>query len=149
MARQLSEQDRDFIMQARPMGLAEVKMSQMARDYASRAEVRKFAERMLKDHGDANKQLLQIMRKIDIDAPDQPDEEHRELMEELYELEGEEFDKEYVRTQLSDHEHHLELYEREAQQGQDPEMKKFAQGCVPILQSHLQEVKALASTLRA
>ncbi len=147
MARQLSEQDRDFILQARPMGIAEVKMSQMARDYAMRSEVRNFAERMIKDHGESNKQLMQILRKTDLDAPDEPDEEHQQLMDQLYELEGEEFDKEYVRTQVKDHEHHLDLYEREARQGQDPDVKEFAKGCMPVLKQHLDQVKGLASDL--
>jgi putative membrane protein len=148
MARQLSEQDRNFILEARPMGLAEVKMSQLARDYALRSEVRKFAERMIKEHGEANKKLMKILRKTDLDAPDEPDEEHQELMDQLYELEGEEFDKEYVRTQVKDHEHHLELYEREARQGEDPDVKEFAKACVPLLQQHLTQVKGLASTLQ-
>lgn len=147
MARQLSEQDRNFIMEARPMGLAEVKMSQLARDYAARAEVRQFAERMIKDHGDANKRLMQILRKTDITPPSEPDAEHQELMDQLYELEGEDFDKEYVRTQVQDHEHHVKLYEHEADAGEDPEIREFAKGCVPILQRHLHQVKSLASAL--
>lgn len=148
MARQLSEQDRNFIMEARPMGVAEVKMSQLARDYAARPEVRKFAEHMIKDHGDANKRLMQILRKTDIAPPSEPDAEHQELMDQLYELEGEDFDREYVRTQLEDHEHHVKLYELEADKGEDPEIKEFAQGCVPILQRHLDQVKNLASAMR-
>lgn len=148
MPRQLSEQDRDFVMQARPMGLAEVKMSQLARDYAARPEVREFAEHMIKDHGDANKRLMQILRKTDVSPPSEPDAEHQELMDQLYELEGDDFDKEYLRTQVQDHEHHVQIYEHEANAGQDPEIREFAKGCVPVLQRHLNQVKSLASTMR-
>lgn len=148
MARQLSDQDRKFVLEARPMGLAEVKMSQLARDYAAHSEVRQFAARMIEDHTDANRRLMQILRKTDIQPPSEPDAEHQEIMDQLYELEGEDFDKEYVRTQVQDHEHHVQLYEREAEKGEDPEIKEFAKGCVPILQRHLDQVKNLASSTR-
>lgn len=148
MLRQLSEQDRNFIMQARPMGLAEVKMSQLARDYAVRAEVRQFAENMIKDHGDTNKRLMQLLRKADVSAPSEPDEDHQELMDQLYGLEGEEFDKEYVRTQVQDHERQVQLYEHEASAGEDAEIKDFAKSCVPTLQRHLDQAKGLASSMR-
>lgn len=146
--KKLSDKDRKFVMQARPMNLAEVKLGELARDYASHDELRKLGEMLIQDHSDTNRQLMQIMRGSDVKAPDQMDPEHQKIEERLLELEGEDFDKEFVRTQMKDHQQMISLFEREAKEGEDPDLKEFAKGCVPVLQHHLQQLRGLASSMR-
>src|SRR3954463_14728434 len=50
----------EFVTKASAAGLAEVNLSGLAKDRASRAEVKHFAEHMVTDHTKANAELLQL-----------------------------------------------------------------------------------------
>lgn len=147
MAKALSGEDRKFVLMARPMGLAEIKMAQIAKDYASDPKIKQFADRIIQDHTSSNRQLMQLVKGSDISVPDAPDREHEKLIDRLWSLEGEEFDREFMRAELRDHEQAVNLYQREASSGEDSDLKAFAQDCVPILQEHLSQAKSLARSV--
>src|SRR5882757_61262 len=52
--------DQHFMKEAAEGGMAEVALGQLAADKASSPEVKEFAQRMVKDHSEANDQLKQI-----------------------------------------------------------------------------------------
>ena len=58
------------------------------------------------------------------------------------------FDQEYIQAQVTDHEKTIPKFETEANQGQNPMIKNFAQNMVPVLQQHLAEARALAGGAR-
>ena len=147
MGRMLSEQDATFVMQARPMGLAEIKMSELAADYASNPQLKQLAQRIVQDHASANRMLLQMVRGSDLDLPDEVDAAHEKLIDKLWSLEGSEFDRTYAQAQVRDHERAVALFEREAQSGRDPALKEYAQRYLPMLQAHLDRVRAVARSL--
>jgi putative membrane protein len=148
MPKNLSRQDQRFVMEVRPMNLAEIKMSQIAVDYASKPEIKEFAERMIQDHSKTNRDLMQIVRDSNVSPPDEPTPDQQKIVDRLWSLEGDEFDQEFVRAQVQDHERVVQLFEREAEQGQDEDLKQFAEDCLPIMQQHLQQVKTLAQSMR-
>ena len=53
----LAGPDTQFVAKAIRDGMAEVEMGKAAAEKASHAEVKQFAERMVKDHGEANQKL--------------------------------------------------------------------------------------------
>ena len=55
--------DQSFVTEAAAGGLAEVELGQLAAEKSSNPEVKKFAERMVTDHGKANDQLKRDCRK--------------------------------------------------------------------------------------
>lgn len=147
MAKALSGEDRKFVMMARPMGLAEIKMAQIAKDYASDPKIKQFADQIIQDHTSSNRQLMKLVKGSDVSVPDSLDREHEKLIDKLWSLEGEEFDKEFMRAEIRDHEQAVNLYQREASSGQDSDLKEFARGCVPILQEHLNHAKNIAKSV--
>jgi putative membrane protein len=58
-------------------------------------------------------------------------------------LNGKGFDQAYAQEEVTDHQQDIALFRKEAQSGQDPALKNFAQKTLPILQQHLQMAQSL------
>lgn len=56
---------------------------------------------------------------------------------------GEEFDQQYVRLMVKEHEDAVNMFEKAAQDARDPQVRSFASQHVPTLREHLQEAKNL------
>lgn len=147
-AKRLGEEDRRFVMRARPTGLAEIKLSELARDRASRRDVKVFAENMVLDHANTDEQLMRIVSASDVKPPEQMDLEHQGIEQHLRALEGDTFDREYLRVQARDHERLIALFAHESDEGEDEELADFAQRCLPLLRRHLRNIQDLTSALR-
>jgi putative membrane protein len=63
---------------------------------------------------------------------------HKSIVERLSKVSGDVFDREYMQAMVEDHKETLEKFQREADKGKDPEVKKFAGEHVPILKKHLE-----------
>jgi putative membrane protein len=63
-------------------------------------------------------------------------------------LSGENFDREFMRHMVSDHEKAVDLFRKEAQGGQDAQVKQFAQQTLPTLQDHLKQAQEVQGNLR-
>src|SRR5262245_6133309 len=55
--------DREFALEAARGGMMEVKLGKLATERAASDGVKKFGERMVKDHSKANKELMDILAK--------------------------------------------------------------------------------------
>lgn len=73
--------------------------------------------------------------------------EHSEhgSMKKLETLSGTDFDREFVRMAVTDHEKDVKEFEKQAQKGDDADIKAFAQKTAPTLREHLQQAKTLQS----
>lgn len=147
MAHDISKEDLNFVLKAGPMGLAEVAIGEMARSQSNRPDIQQFAERLIQDHTSNNKQLAVLVQRKGIDAPTGPDLEHQRLHERLSRLRGTDFDKEFVRAQVRDHEQVVALFEREAMDGHDRDLREFAQKSMGLMQSHLQMAREMSSVV--
>lgn len=139
----LSSADRDFAMHAASGGMAEVQTAQLAQQRATSQQVKQFAQRMITDHTAANDELMQIAKQQNIDLPAQPTGKDATEEQTLRGLNGTQFDQAYARDEVSDHETDIALFRKEAQSGQDPALKAFAQKTLPTLQQHLLLAQAM------
>jgi len=139
----LSAGDRDFAMQAASGGMAEVQAAQLAQQRAASPQVKQFAGRMMTDHSKANDELQQIAQQQNLNLPQQPDRKDTSALQKLQGLNGPAFDQAYAQEELRDHQKDVSLFQKQAQSGQDPALKAFAQKTLPILQQHLQMAQSL------
>ncbi|MFC0385671.1 DUF4142 domain-containing protein [Muricoccus vinaceus] len=70
--------------------------------------------------------------------------EHQQVYDLLAALRGRDFDRAYAQAMVEDHEEDIRLFEAEARDGTDADVKAFAAQEVPMLREHLREVRALA-----
>jgi putative membrane protein len=135
--------DNEFMTEAAVGGMAEVELGKLASTKAQNADVKKFGQMMVADHSKANTELKALATKKGVTLPTDLDAKHKATMTELQGLSGAAFDKAYVADMLADHEKDVKMFQAQAQNATDPDVKAFAAKTLPTLQAHLEAVRNL------
>jgi putative membrane protein len=136
--------DRKFAKDAAVSGLVEVELGKLATQKGSKDEIKQFGEKLASDHSKANEQLKQVAGKENIQVPDALDSKHQSQIDKLAKLDGEAFDKAFLKDQLKDRQAAVQDFNSEAQSGADPELRTFASNMLPTLQQQLQVARNLS-----
>ncbi len=135
----ISPLDRQFIIDAAQGGMAEVSLGQMASQRATNDAVKQYAQRMVQEHTQANRELLRLASQKGVTPPRDMGPKYRAAMDRLMQLPRASFDQAYIsEAGINGHLESLAVYQRQAQLGQDPDLKAFAAKTLPIVQNHLQ-----------
>ena len=137
----------DFMHDAAQGGMAEVEMGKLAATKAQSPEVKKFAQMMVEDHTRAGNELkaLAATKKVTLPADIGS---HKSTLDKLNGLKGADFDKDYVKAMVDDHESVVSAFEKQADNSTDPEVKAFAAKTLPVLKKHLDAIKAIQSKMK-
>ena len=146
-ARAAASPDAAFVKKAAAGGMAEVEMARLAKDKAENAEVKAFADRLERDHTQANTELKTIAASKQIELPATPPASHKAMHDRLSKLSGAEFDRAFVAAMLDHHQQDVRDFSREASNGKDAEVKAFAARTLPTLKEHLQQVQSLSKAV--
>jgi putative membrane protein len=165
--------DSEFAKQAAIGGMFEVESSRIALQKAQNQQIKQFAQQMIQDHQQANHKLASLMKdnmatgsvssggtsmnsnanghsnmasaaKGTAQMPQNLDAKHQQMLQQLQNASGAQFDQLYAQMQLQAHQEAVALFQNYAQNGSDPVLKTFAQQTLPKLQQHLQEVQSLS-----
>jgi len=137
----------NFYTDAAQGGMTEVELSKLALRKSQNAEVKKFAQMMVSDHGKANDELKALAGKKSVKLPDGVSSGQKSTIEDLGKLTGADFDKKYVETMVKDHEKTVALFEDNADNS-DAEIKAFATKTLPTLKSHLEMINGIHSKMK-
>lgn len=137
-----------FATRAAQGGMAEVELGRLASQKAQNAEVKKFAQMMVQDHTNANTELKSLASKKNITLPTALDAEHKAVMDKLQGLSGAEFDKAYMDAMVEDHEKTVDLFQAQADDGADADLKAFAAKTLPKLKQHLEMAESINGKLQ-
>ncbi|MEN1831743.1 DUF4142 domain-containing protein [Pseudomonas lijiangensis] len=141
----LAAQDSDdFVEDASAKGIAEVEAGKLAQEKGSSADVKSFADKMIKDHTAANNKLkaLAESKDLEVSSDAQMMDKAKSMILELRSAKS--FDQAYANNQVKAHEEAIALFEEEAANGEDAELKAFAADTLPKLKEHLVHAKELA-----
>lgn len=142
---ELAKQDREFVTKAAQGGMLEVQAAQLARERAADPEVKRFAETLLKDHQAANQKLEGIAKQKGIDLPKELEAKHKNELDKLRQAKGEDFDRMFVeRFGIKEHKQDIDLFERQAKQGKDKDLRAFAEQTLPALHKHMSMAQNIA-----
>ncbi|HEY0179447.1 MAG TPA: DUF4142 domain-containing protein [Dokdonella sp.] len=144
---QPNDADRLFVQQAAIGGKAEVELGELAARDASDEEIKSFAQRMVAEHGEANRRLAGVAGGARVPVPDALDADHRVMADDLRKRRGADFDVTYVRGQISGHQRTAQLLEWEIGAGQDPALKEYAKQTLPTVLDHLEHAQRLQQRL--
>ncbi len=139
--------DQEFVKAADEIDMTEMRVGKLAQNDASSQAIKHCAERMADDHAKMNKELRDIAQKKGITFPDKLDQKHQELLDQLGKLKGADFDRTFVKDMVAGHEKAIEKFEAEAKNGQDPEIKAWAEKWLPTLRDHLKATRDAANNL--
>jgi len=121
----LSAADKSFMMNAAKGGMMEVEMGKMAAQNAQNADVKKFGNRMVTDHSKANNELMALAKEEGVTLPGAKSPGKWKS------------DKDYMDMMVKDHQADLAEFQKEAQNGADPELKAFAAKGTKMVSTHL------------
>lgn len=140
---QLAKKDEKFVLKASQGGMTEVRLGELARDKASRPDVKEFGAMMATDHANANAELEAFASGRGITLSRMLDKEHQALVDRLSKLSGAEFDKEYVDEMVKDHRNDVDEFEEASKDAADPALKAWAAKTLPTLRAHLERIEAI------
>ncbi|WP_321856693.1 DUF4142 domain-containing protein [Burkholderia cenocepacia] len=140
--------DAEFVDKAGMIGKVERQAGQLALDRSSNADVKAFARRMVDDHARIADELrhLGAQKGVPVQTRMLVDPEVTALRAK----DGRAFDTAYV-TLAGPRAHAaaIRLYETEAKDGRDPQLRAFAARTLPVLNAHLTAARQLAKTVGA
>lgn len=70
---------------------------------------------------------------------------HKKMMDKMAKLSGAEFDREFMKHQVADHDKAVALFEKQSRNGKDAELKAFALRTLPTLKEHQQQAREIHS----
>ena len=142
---QITSGDREFAAKAATGGRHEVELGRLAADRASNSDVKAFADRMIKDHSQANDDLMDITKKLGISLPTEDDAAFKQTSDKLSKLKGADFDRAYMSEMLDDHMKDASEIGNYANSGNNPDLKAWATKTSTIVQDHLKMAQATAA----
>ena len=136
-----------FVRVAATSDLYEMEVSRLAEQRAQNEQLKRFAERMLRDHGKTTGELKGMLGQLQgVSAQQMPtrlDQQHETLMQQLQGAQGAEFDRLYAQQQVQSHQAAVDLFRAYAQSGDDEQLKRWASQTLPSLEEHLREAQQL------
>jgi putative membrane protein len=135
--------DATFVQKAGEGGMAEVELSKLAEKSASSPAVRRFAAKMVQDHGANNKELLTIAAHENIAPPKDLDDEHAALRDRLAAMKGADFDRAYLDAMRDDHQKMDELLKSSQATVSTEELRTFIKRTTPVVEAHLRMAQSL------
>jgi len=134
----------NFVTRAAVANMAEIDLSQLALDRSTAPAIRNFATQIIKDHQAAQAKLKQLAGAARIALPGTVDEEHRKQREQLKELTGAEFDKQYVAAMHAGHNEAAAMFESASKSNElNTAFKGYASETLQAVQRHRAEAEKL------
>jgi putative membrane protein len=126
-----------FVAKAAHANMAEIELGKMALEKATSEEVKKFAQRMVDDHGKANDELKTLAQNKNFTLPDAPDPQMKAIKDRLSKLSGPSFDRAYMQTMIVDHRKAVSDFRLASKSAKDADVKGWAAKTLPTLEEHL------------
>jgi putative membrane protein len=142
---------KEFVPKAVASDMFEIAAAKVAEKRSTNPEVKKFARMMVTDHTKSSAALKKAISDSSqtIAAPTIIPQDLQVKLDDLINANGPtSFEKKYMSGQVDAHQDALNLLQRFAQDGDVPAIKAFAAATAPVVQSHLDQAKALRDALK-
>ena len=123
--------------------MAEVEAGKLAQNKAQSEEVKKYAQHMVKDHGQMLEEQQQMAKTKNVEVPKQPKKDSQAAMKKLEGMSGEKFDQAFMDQMVKDHEKSLKLAQDASKNAKDPQVKQAAEKATPKIQEHLKMARQI------
>lgn len=144
----LQKTDTAFLENAAQGGFAEVEAGKLAQSKASNAEVKSFGQMLIDEHTKVNQELATLASSKGYTPPTEPSVVQRTELRALGVLDGDNFDKMFIRRiGVASHEATIKQFREASRNARDPDVKAFATKTLPSLEQHLKMAKTLQTKL--
>lgn len=137
--------DKMFVKKALEGGMAEVQFGQLALQKSSNDDVKQFAQRMVDDHTKMGDDLKPIAQQMNVKIPDGPSSKDKAMMAKMQALNGDAFDKAYIKDMVKDHKMDQKEFKEESSRTTNPDLKQASTHGLEVITEHLQMIEQIAS----
>lgn len=146
----LNETDETFVEIAARSNMAEIEFGELATTKGTDSLVKVYAQRMVDDHNAAQDELKELADDYGgIEWPNDLDEGHDEIMEQLNNAQGYTFDTLFMATQMRMHEDAVNRFRTATTNSTDMRVKAYATKHLPHLEDHLQQADSIQMVVMA
>jgi len=138
----LDAADVKFVKTESAASSAEAKLAELGVQKAERPDIKAFAEMLVTDHTQANKELTALAVEKGVDVSAVIDPKHAEEFQKLEKASKADFDKEFLADMISDHKRCVSSFEEAAK---NIDVKMWAERRLPTLKAHLAKARELAT----
>ena len=139
----LSPADKQFLDLAAQTDMTEANLGKVAQDKSDRQDVKDYGKMLTDDHTANYNQLAQLATKVGATIPKGIDKPHDAKIAGLSKLKGPAFDRQFAAAMAAGHRQVIAAFTRQAQHGDNPDIKAYANDTLPHLQKHLEGAEAL------
>jgi putative membrane protein len=139
--------DRNFVNDMIADNYAELELARLAQTKATDRRVKEFAAVMIRDHQKTDAELKTVATQANVDTSDADMNEFKDAHDRLAKLSGGEFDREYIKQMVDDHENAVNEAEDKADGGGNDHIKQWAAKSLPTLKKHLEQAKEIQTSL--
>jgi putative membrane protein len=136
--------DKAFVRKALEGGTAEVQLGQLAVQKSSNPDVKAFGQRMVDDHTKLGDEMKQVAAQLNVKVPDSPSKKDKSTIAKFQALNGDDFDKAYIKDMVKDHQQDQKDFKNEAQNANNPALKQVAAQGEQVISQHLQMIQQIA-----
>lgn len=133
----------DFVKEVAMSDMFEIQSGKLAQSKGT--ATKEFGAQMVADHTKTSAELKSLIASASakVQPPTALDDAHKKKLDKLNGLNGKDFDEAYAEAQVEAHEDAVNLFDRYAKGGDNPQLKSWAEKTVPALRHHLEVAKKL------
>jgi putative membrane protein len=132
----------EFLVKSADARMMDAEEGILAAKKGSKKSIQKYGRWMVKDQGILLREIKKLAAKRSIALPTTISDKKENGREDLASKDGKEFDEEFIKMMIIDHERDIKLFEN-AIEFDDQEISAFAKKYLPTIQSHLEGIKAI------
>ncbi|MGE0491324.1 MAG: DUF4142 domain-containing protein [Vulcanimicrobiota bacterium] len=125
---------------------AEIELANLALKKSNDKEVQQLAGRIIDDHREANETVKQLAKEHGVKLNEGKTKAHKDLHARLSSLQGEEFDREYIKAMAKAHQKDIDFYNQQAKSAPHESLRDYFSHTAPVLNTHLAKVKEIQTS---
>lgn len=142
----VNDNDGAFIKKALSTGMMEIELGKYAQQNAQNQRVKNFGAMMERDHSQASADLKKLAMSKNYTVSDSIADE--KAVNDLRGKKGVDFDQDYIKQMVDDHEKVIDDFKKMAEKGRDEDLKQFVIKILPTLQIHLDSAQNISKALK-
>jgi putative membrane protein len=142
-----SHRAKEFLKNAEQANSAEIALSQVAQSRAQNSDVKQLAQMMVSDHQACNQKVQAIAQAHGLSFDQSLDWVNQHEVNRLQKADEGNFDKDYTKIMLKDHVKAIKMFQKAADDIDEPDVKEFAANTLPTLRNHLRHAEDAARAI--
>jgi putative membrane protein len=145
-AEMLPRTEGEFLGKLHHANQMEIALGNLAKERASSREVRDYGDRLVRDHQNAEREMIEFARNHGISISQPPAvkrAQDKKAMEKLRGLNGSELDRELVSMMVKDHRKVIDQMTAARSRFTDPKLDALLDKMLPVLKEHLEAAENL------